>query len=305
MLHQKWYQQNIAIILFLVFFFPLGLYLMFKYSDWTSKTKKIVTVAVVALLALGVFGYLNAPPTASTNLKSASNAPVEASSYKLEGKIFPYDSTLTVNGETVKTGDQGKYSYAVPLNEGDNTITVTVKDGDKVTKETYKLHRYTKKEKAKRKAEAEKKKQQAVAANAKSAKAKADLKAKADAKKAQDAAKKAKAAADKKLAADKKAAEAKAKTDAEAARKAQEEAARNAPKTSFGDGTYLVNKEIVPGTYRAANSGGYCYYARLSGTGGTIGDIIANGNPSGQAVVTIASTDVAFESTRCGTWTKI
>jgi hypothetical protein len=53
----------------------------------------------------------------------------------------------------------------------------------------------------------------------------------------------------------------------------------------------------------AASTG--CYYARLSGFGHTVGDILANDSTDGQAVVTIAASDKGFESTRCGTWTKI
>ena len=72
----------------------------------------------------------------------------------------------------------------------------------------------------------------------------------------------------------------------------------------IGDGTFRVGSDIVPGTYHAANPGGYCYWARLSGTGGTLGEIIANDVAAGPAVVTIAATDAAFQSTGCGGWTK-
>lgn len=74
--------------------------------------------------------------------------------------------------------------------------------------------------------------------------------------------------------------------------------------TITGDGTYLVGADIEPGTYR--NSGTEsCYWARLSGTSGDFDDIITNNFGSGQQVVTIAESDVAFETTRCGTWEKI
>jgi hypothetical protein len=72
----------------------------------------------------------------------------------------------------------------------------------------------------------------------------------------------------------------------------------------IGDGTFRVGSDIAPGTYRAANPDGFCYWARLSGTGGTLREIIANDNTTGPAVVTIAATDAAFESTGCGGWTK-
>ena len=66
------------------------------------------------------------------------------------------------------------------------------------------------------------------------------------------------------------------------------------------DGVSMVGVDVAPGTYRAA--GEYCYWARLKGTSGEFGDIIANSN--GPGVVTIAATDKAFESRRCQ-WTKV
>lgn len=69
----------------------------------------------------------------------------------------------------------------------------------------------------------------------------------------------------------------------------------------FGDGTYVVGQEIQPGTYRT-DSGDLCYFARLSGFGGSIDEIIANDNGSGPQIVTIASTDAGFETARCGDW---
>lgn len=80
------------------------------------------------------------------------------------------------------------------------------------------------------------------------------------------------------------------------------EAAREA--STFSDGVYLVGIDIVPGTYR--NEGGTsCYWERLAGVSGTFGDIIANDNVDGPAVVSIAAGDVAFSSSRCGTWNLV
>lgn len=72
---------------------------------------------------------------------------------------------------------------------------------------------------------------------------------------------------------------------------------------SFGQGQKIVGTDIAPGTYRTRTASPGCYYARLSGFGGTLGEIIANENANGPAVVTIAKTDRGFESNRCGTWT--
>jgi hypothetical protein len=74
--------------------------------------------------------------------------------------------------------------------------------------------------------------------------------------------------------------------------------------TSFGDGDFMVGTDMLPGTYRNTAST-RCYWARLRGFGHTIGDIVANDNTDAQAVVTIAASDSGFESSRCGTWTKM
>lgn len=66
------------------------------------------------------------------------------------------------------------------------------------------------------------------------------------------------------------------------------------PTPAFRSGTWLVGDEIEPGIY--ATAGESCYWARLSGLSGAFGDIIANDNTNGQAIVDIAESDEAFES---------
>ncbi len=73
-------------------------------------------------------------------------------------------------------------------------------------------------------------------------------------------------------------------------------------RTRFGEGKYIVGVDIAPGTYRARGEG--CYWARLRGFSGDFNELIANGNPDGQAIVTIARSDRGFESARCGTWKR-
>ena len=73
---------------------------------------------------------------------------------------------------------------------------------------------------------------------------------------------------------------------------------------SFGDGTYQVGKDIQPGTYRTRSTSTGCYYERLKGFGGGVGDILANDNTDDPAIVTILASDKGFEAQNCGTWTK-
>lgn len=66
----KWYQKKGGVIALLIFFFPVGLYLMWKHSSfWPKKTKTLITVAVLIFAGIG----LNNPSESSTSYSSASN----------------------------------------------------------------------------------------------------------------------------------------------------------------------------------------------------------------------------------------
>jgi hypothetical protein len=81
-------------------------------------------------------------------------------------------------------------------------------------------------------------------------------------------------------------------------------AVTNSPTAPFGEGVYIVGVDIAAGTWTA--SGTNCYWARRSGFGGNVSEIIANNFSSGPQVVTIRSTDRGFETShRCGTWTRV
>jgi hypothetical protein len=76
------------------------------------------------------------------------------------------------------------------------------------------------------------------------------------------------------------------------------------PTDPFSDGQFIIGLDIAPGTWRTDGTDS-CYWARLSGFGGNVSDILANDNPRGPALVTISPTDTGFESSRCGTWMKV
>ncbi|MEU3307435.1 hypothetical protein [Nocardiopsis sp. NPDC006832] len=71
-----------------------------------------------------------------------------------------------------------------------------------------------------------------------------------------------------------------------------------------GSGTFLVNDEISPGTYRSGDTAS-CYWARLSGTDGSLDSIIANNFGGGRQIVTISGSDMAFETSGCGEWNRV
>ena len=80
-----------------------------------------------------------------------------------------------------------------------------------------------------------------------------------------------------------------------------------APKTTMEtDGTYRVGTDIVPGTYRTAGPRPHgesdCYWARLDRLDPD--HIIKNEISTDPQVVTIQSSDTAFETRSCQPWQK-
>lgn len=75
------------------------------------------------------------------------------------------------------------------------------------------------------------------------------------------------------------------------------------PRTSFADGVWEVGVDVKPGKYKASGtSDGSCYHAHLSGTTGSLDDIIGNHRGAGPQTVVIEEGQY-FESDDCGTWT--
>jgi hypothetical protein len=64
---------------------------------------------------------------------------------------------------------------------------------------------------------------------------------------------------------------------------------------TFTDGIYLVGDDITPGDYDGVVIGQAGYWARLRGTDGVVGAIVANGLVTGPFVLTINTSDVAVE----------
>src|SRR5699024_10299543 len=52
---EKWYEQTWVIVLFLIFFFPVGLFLMCRYAKCNTIVKTIVTVVIAVLFLFFIF----------------------------------------------------------------------------------------------------------------------------------------------------------------------------------------------------------------------------------------------------------
>ena len=51
----KFYEKDWFIVLMLIVFFPVGLFLMWKYSKWHKKTKKIISAIIAVMVVIAIF----------------------------------------------------------------------------------------------------------------------------------------------------------------------------------------------------------------------------------------------------------
>jgi len=72
------------------------------------------------------------------------------------------------------------------------------------------------------------------------------------------------------------------------------------------DGIWLVGDQVRPGTYQTVNSVTACYWERMESFSSESQDRIANDLvSSGRPTVQILPSDVGFNSSRCGQWTRV
>ena len=81
----KWYQKPNGVIILLIFFFPVGLYLMWKNELWTKQTRWIVT-GVLALVVIANAGKNeNGGSSNNSNTNSSTN---DNSSEETSKKVY-------------------------------------------------------------------------------------------------------------------------------------------------------------------------------------------------------------------------
>ncbi len=117
-MNQKWYEKNVAIILSLIFFFPVGLFLMWKYSNW-NKIAKIIVSVFIGIAVIGNIGSSKTNKTATTKTETVENID--------ENKITEIEQPK----ETKKTGwiqENGDWHYY--SNDGE-TKTGWIEDNNK------------------------------------------------------------------------------------------------------------------------------------------------------------------------------
>lgn len=98
---RKWYQRNGFILLFLILFFPVGLYLMWKYGSW-SKAGKIVATVIVGVLMINRISFSNRERLQTTSAQtSVSRSPSNHGAAVTTAPRTPSAQTSTTAEEVI------------------------------------------------------------------------------------------------------------------------------------------------------------------------------------------------------------
>ena len=90
---EKWYQKSWVVILFLVFIWPVGLFLMWKYKkNWTKVAKIIITVliALCVLYSCSTMGDADTTSETTTLSEGTTDETTDITEEKKSWKAFPH-----------------------------------------------------------------------------------------------------------------------------------------------------------------------------------------------------------------------
>jgi hypothetical protein len=142
--HQKgqkdmWYKRNTGIILMLILFFPVGLYLMWRYATWHLVAKILISVGFIVAVAINVASRSPVPPNSATiavqppAVTKAVLAPTSAAMPTPSPLAWGTTHTFTGNGvkktEIFTVGDNWKIKWScdpASAYNGSYNVTITV-----------------------------------------------------------------------------------------------------------------------------------------------------------------------------------
>lgn len=146
---KKWYQKTGWIIFWLIFFFPVGLFLMWKYSSWKKPVKGIVSF----LFVLGALG--SCFPSTEPALEQITIDADTSEAYDINEQIYitcnvtPTDYEFTedsfvISGGTLQYSDDSLWfsadeagTYTVYVEESgikSNELSITLEDKEAIAK---------------------------------------------------------------------------------------------------------------------------------------------------------------------------
>ena len=116
---KRWYEKSGWIIFLLIAFFPLGLFLMWKYSRWNKMVKSIVSLFIMFCIISNSFSHHD-----MDNISLSADTGYNYNIYSevlIEVKTAPYDCAIPENAFSV-SGGEVKIS-------GDSVLFVAQKPG--------------------------------------------------------------------------------------------------------------------------------------------------------------------------------
>ena len=123
----KWYQKPWVTVLLLFLFFPVGLYLMWRYQAWKRPVKIIISVVctLVFLLIASISneGQKTSPmPSSSTSLEMLQSSPQEQQQEELANATAPSSSAQSAQSqESVPNVTMGQKNA---LNSAKNYLSI-------------------------------------------------------------------------------------------------------------------------------------------------------------------------------------
>ncbi len=173
---KQWYQKTVWIILLLILCFPVGIFLMWKYTNW----KKPVKIIISAFFVLLVYSTVTAPKLENVILQADTSTvydinesieihpEIEPDSYVISSSSYkPSGGEIKVSGDKVffSADEPGTYKVSVESSGiKSNSLTFKIEDKTAIAKAKAKKEADTLKKKAEMEAEAAIKKSKEEAA---------------------------------------------------------------------------------------------------------------------------------------------
>ncbi|MEE0963680.1 MAG: DUF4236 domain-containing protein [Ruminococcus bromii] len=115
---QKWYQKTGYIILLLVLFFPVGIFLMWKYTNWNKKVKIAISVILALFFVISLFSSPNSDEPVNTVVPGTI---IESTDTQSSDGIIKDDTVHATTGSEVTS----KAPETTTKNETTTQVTTT------------------------------------------------------------------------------------------------------------------------------------------------------------------------------------
>ena len=146
--HKKWYQKTGWIIALLILFFPVGLFLMWKYTNWKKPVKGIITALILIIALSGIVSpdkleqitlKADTEQTYDINQKISIEATTTPSDYELSSSDFKCSGgKITSNNQNISfiaTKDGSYKIWAEHDGIKSNNLTLKVEDKAAIAKQ--------------------------------------------------------------------------------------------------------------------------------------------------------------------------